>query len=64
MKIDGVDKNIEESQGAFKNEFEQHLQKEAEKASKKQVLDTTLDEEMQVSTTKVFTRIELLSFLK
>lgn len=65
MKIDTIDRKAEETQGGFRNEFEAHLQKEANKAKKLNTdLDRTLDEEMVLNATKVFSRLELLTYLK
>lgn len=55
---------VEETQGAFKNELERQVRDEMEAERHKKVLDTTLDEEMQLSTTEIFSRAQLLTWLK
>ena len=55
---------VEETQGAFKNELERQVRDEMEAERHKKVLDTTLDEELQLSTTEIFSRAQLLTFLK
>ena len=55
---------MEESHGGFKNELERQERAEKEAQKRKQKLDTTLDEDLELSTTQVFSRAQLLTLLK
>jgi len=57
-------KKIEETQGGFKNEFERQEKEEKIAAQCQRKLDVTLDEDLELSTTEVFTRAQLLTYLK
>lgn len=57
-------KKIEETQGGFKNEFERQEKEEKIAAQCQRKLDVTLDEDLELSSTEVFTRAQLLTYLK
>ena len=56
--------DAEETQGGFKNELERQVRDEEEAQRQKKALDTTLDEELELSTCEVFSRAQLLTWLK
>ena len=49
-------RDAEETQGGFKNELERQVRDEEEAQRQKKALDTTLDEELELSTCEVFSR--------
>ena len=57
-------RDAEETQGGFKNELERQVRDEEEAQRQKKALDTTLDEELELSTCEVFSRAQLLTWLK
>ena len=57
-------KKVEETYGGFKNELERQERAEKEAERRKRKLDETLDEDLEPSTTQVFSRAQLLTFLK
>ena len=57
-------REAEETQGGFKNELERQARDEEEAQRQKKALDTTLDEELELSTCEVFSRAQLLTWLK
>ena len=57
-------RDAEETQGGFKNELERQVRDEEEAQRQKKVLDITLDEELELSTCEVFSRAQLLTWLK
>ena len=57
-------KRVEETHGGFKNELERQARDEQEAQKRKKKLDETLDEELELSTTDVFSRSQLLTWLK
>ena len=63
-KLDVVNKEVEETQGGFKNELERQAKDEEEKRKKRDKLNRTLDEQMELNTTQLFSRLQLLTFLK
>ena len=57
-------KRVEETHGGFKNELERQARDEQEAQKRKKKLDETLDDELDLSTTDVFSRAQLLTWLK
>ena len=57
-------REAEETHGGFKNELERQARDEDEAQRQKKALDTTLDEELELSTCEVYSRAQLLTWLK
>ena len=57
-------KLVQESIGGFKNELERQAREEREAERRKRKLDRTVDEDLQPSTPQVFSRSQLLTWLK
>lgn len=55
---------MEETHGGFKNELERQAREEKEAEKRRRKLDRTLDEDLEISTTAVFSRAQLLTILK
>ena len=55
---------MEETQGGFKNELERLARDEEEANKRNRKLDETLDEELELGTTQIFSRAQLLTWLK
>ena len=49
-------KQVEETHGGFKNELERQERKEKDEQKRQKKLDETVDEDLQTSTTQVFSR--------
>ena len=62
--VEEIKREVEETQGGFKNELERLARDEEEAQKNKVNLDETLEEELVLGTTSVFTRAQLLTWLK